>query len=1840
MSDRINGADNRFSAVNVNNDAGNQVQGHNRNSAPNQDVNSLAGAVKEQNNAVNNQLQNNNEDVLANLPNDLFEDGDVPQRNFSLKNPLDSAEILNKAKSLNGENQQISGMDDALFITGFIKQNQGFDVLSYTALACPNLAKLQDLASQCDLEFKITCAKHFKEMSPIKQLRVLYNASKNDAQRAYVDLLIAHTFCYAFSKDILAKLPENKRDPNIEQSLQALIGNLMAASSSEDIAKAVSELYSTANDLLKDVPNQFAQKALELLQRFTTAICNNKEAANTKVNKLADSFRQAAENISKVDPESLKANKSLFVTNNRTGTIPKQCGIVANYLFNESKSMEYISFNAHKAIVDKLLSEKDELDRIFKDPNLNGYTLEQIKNRIRTEGFNNEYLLAQLSRYEEKAVSDINSRIEVLFANPGKNDAFANELLSIFSSINRDITSEKASEVLQTLKDKFSAFDANAHEGFNDSLNFKTLKALIIRAPDSDALKSNFSEVIRLVANNKFSFLGFSGLNAPANATEAVKIESAVSFLESYAAALSDPQRAKTLLNEKIDKALTDGNTRLAFFKMATALARNTDSPAVKQQCGYMKNLLAVKESVNQIVAQITTAAKIDFGANTVEVVNLLVKIGTGSANNITSGDLKKLLAFTINIPLKELNAIWNTVLYSAYHLNMKELIESNAIADAPARVYSTAAEENAAGANVPNPGEQARQNFIASLDANVRAKLGGTMSGALREKGQLSTVSNIASSLNAKLDDKKALQTVLVASDKGKSLLSLEEMRKDVYTFGTSWSSDAYKNISDPDELIKIGINKNKLADEVNRNHKIADNFINLQKSHDVAIGMPTISALLSAQKLGPKDSVKGEDVAVSISLLRDNLIDDASLLDDATLAAYGISNRQLITFTKDEMTFAKDYAEYLVHQSQYQALNLDFEPDPRFSDENVNAFKTKCQNALSKLEEALTTQVNVEPLSKVTKLLINKYMQISGLLNAHTIATFEVSQLYLNNHNILDAALQSPDEVKRINLEITARAHAKQNEYFDAIINGKMNTQTEFLNHLVSDFSSKVAVYEYDKIENISNVTKEVPLTSAEKKELISNLKILNQNIDVKTFTQVPEDPVNGKTSFSADLLELSNAADDVVFTRKLNAFIGNHLKLETTTVADSVVVYKSYENRTSENAATTSISTALSDAAVNAAAGTNLNKIVSSYKSGYGNTARNREALDLDTKLTKSESESLRPLSNELLSRSDVRDVLRLASSYAATKLGYAGKNALYEAYKKSDTPAAEKAKIENMMVHCLKVRGFDSNLAKLLAKARLSETSDQFILTKMFRSVKSHFFSIVNDIKGVFRSAKIFFGGLPADEAEKRAHDFHEYLPAMKETVSRIGENEIRYVTQDMNFKVSFNALAAIDAVTGGALDKNDILKVKASLTLGSNAAMMIGRNPDGKVSMFINASILQVGLEVEASGKPAIAGGAKGSAGVSAGGNRILELKFDTDDEAAAFMCKMYTAQLTEEDVRLASEAASGSSFNASGKVQVKATMSKVLQGFLHHDDLDAINNEKDDAAKNALVEKYAKEHPIIKNIVDYTNIGAVDLSYKFNFQRSNVIDNSGSTVEYRTEHTIGKKIKLFDLASGSHKPDISKLDKGADQVFKDIVNVKDGTDVVTDIIVSTTANALNKSDPKKAKKFVDAVDSLSKKIDKYNQYNNDIYHIEHISSKHYSATTGNIDAATEKTVSNKLTKNDLELMEEKGLINDTVKAKLQELIEKEKIVKVTFVRTLKQSVIDTYKDDKAKLEKEAGKVNSNFTLQDVIIETKGGESSTIKNEDWLSIVSGGYASYTTENKSNSNYVLKISATSL
>jgi hypothetical protein len=92
----------------------------------------------------------------------------------------------------------------------------------------------------------------------MKNIRLLYNASKNNAQRAYTDLLVAHTFAHQLTKSIFKELPKNApRNPELEQSLKAHIGNLIAASSTEDIEKAKKSLNDYFQSHLDSESNYF-----------------------------------------------------------------------------------------------------------------------------------------------------------------------------------------------------------------------------------------------------------------------------------------------------------------------------------------------------------------------------------------------------------------------------------------------------------------------------------------------------------------------------------------------------------------------------------------------------------------------------------------------------------------------------------------------------------------------------------------------------------------------------------------------------------------------------------------------------------------------------------------------------------------------------------------------------------------------------------------------------------------------------------------------------------------------------------------------------------------------------------------------------------------------------------------------------------------------------------------------------------------------------------------------------------------------------------------------------------------------------------------------------------------------------------------------------------------------------------------------------------------------------------------------------------------------------------------------------------------------------------------------
>ena len=108
----------------------------------------------------------------------------------------------------------------------------------------------------------------------------------------------------------------------------------------------------------------------------------------------------------------------------------------------------------------------------------------------------------------------------------------------------------------------------------------------------------------------------------------------------------------------------------------------------------------------------------------------------------------------------------------------------------------------------------------------------------------------------------------------------------------------------------------------------------------------------------------------------------------------------------------------------------------------------------------------------------------------------------------------------------------------------------------------------------------------------------------------------------------------------------------------------------------------------------------------------------------------------------------------------------------------------------------------------------------------------------------------------------------------------------------------------------------------------------------------------------------------------------------------------------------------------------------------------------------------------------------------------------------------------------------------------------------------------------------------------------------------------------------------------KRLISAQVRDNLLKLAGDEKITKYTIVRKLKQDVINANKDEPAALEKAADKVNSNYFISEILIETSAGSKADEENENWMNFVTGGYLSYKVTAQSNSTNVLHIQNTGM
>ena len=393
----------------------------------------------------------------------------------------------------------------------------------------------------------------------------------------------------------------------------------------------------------------------------------------------------------------------------------------------------------------------------------------------------------------------------------------------------------------------------------------------------------------------------------------------------------------------------------------------------------------------------------------------------------------------------------------------------------------------------------------------------------------------------------------------------------------------------------------------------------------------------------------------------------------------------------------------------------------------------------------------------------------------------------------------------------------------------------------------------------------------------------------------------------------------------------------------------------------------------------------------------------------------------------------------------------------------------------------------------------------------------------------------------------------------------------------------------------------MVSLKLSLSLLKNSGVIFNRDEDGKLSLTINTNTL-AGVGVEASVDLLQASGATAELGVKGGFGKVLNLKFDSDDEAAVFVCKMFTGQLSSNDVKLSESASAGTSGTISGGLNASADIGNFAKWAAYGKEIE--ENSKIEGVDAD--EKFADDHPVVNAVLSNATIGKLELETSLGYDTKTIIDNSGVITEKHRKWTMNLGFTAIEFADKIQNIKEVTLDKVSDDI-KPLKAVYDVADKVNTVVS----------------------DAITKPIEALG-----IDYVENYHTIHVSDITGAIDYATDKTVSNRLKDEHLDKLKKEGLLNDALEQKLKEARESGNIQNVTFEMNLKEDVIDNFSHDPATLAKEADKVKQNYEFSSFSIELKGSENK-IEYINWLKLVSGGMLSYSSKTTANGNTLLTI-----
>lgn len=1691
----------------------------------------------------------------------------------------------------NGIDNRISNKERLFFLINIDKAV----INSIHSEHAPHLAKLQELASECDLAFKKEILDLIEDFDCFKKMGQTYKKATSDSQKAFLDLGVAFLLTANFFKDFKASCNIANLDQNFVLTIQGMLCELMACGENN-----VEGILAKINQALDGLPDENKTKGAEALKKFKNnikSIADNKLGTASDIRKIHAEYKHACENLSSVNPETLRlvAPQSKLTTMN--GDIPSECGLTS--IYSDTETAEKLS-EIDRSFYPKLSALKEmskEFDITLEAKNLRGESLSNLYTRLEQEASSNTFLKQKLDDYSRKAFDEIGKRVVELLMNAGSNHNLACELTKIGEAIGKQLSPEHCKSISRTVSLNIAKMPAI--NGVKETPNLRALQALMNKVSSNPKLQDHFSQIMQLLSFTGFDVSSFAGLSGIDPKTDPKRAESAsVDIILRMVDVLSSAKDGPAFIDGLASTVLPDTESSAAFNAMLDMLS-NLGNEELTQKCGKYQNIELIKQ-----------AASMDFKP---DVLSSFYKEGVPPApgeveaspgyyeeyslqlalNKIINAKPRDIDAKTLNTVLTaacesrkvpHLSVIWNTVLNTAYHAHMAELLEKKQISDVPRNVFSMSLSEAMGKKNDANrqlsSGERALRDFNDSLSDGVKEHMDAQVQGVVREKTQTDDLESITSALNSANDYDTVLSAIRNESFEGKRQHSVDEMRSELFLLDGNYlkkNDYSLKKITSEDELIKHNVTKHKLIDSINVKYKdLSDNFVALMKKSDAPLQNPALLELLDAQSLEPGQLPKGEDVAVTLIALRDNLVDDLSMLSADALRNNGIADPSKLDFSETDFKYGAELNNFIAKKNLMDANGIDpsMLVDPNFTDEKMSAFTGKCEAALAELKNALSSQIMVKPLSQFAKLCVAKYMQIALLRYGESYTQFiakEEGARYIEKNG------DSDEDIKQARI-LSFTRNMELVKHISTLSLNPVTTDSSMisleklvLNDLCQSMGFDAAIE-----EEMYNQIATPHFDESQKKDIIKALRVHSQTVDLTSFEV--GDPRNGRSEFSRELMDLSSYSGSE-FNTKLKEFVQKHLTEKTLAKADALLSYINHDD-SSDSATSAALKTAFDEDSL--ANNENLRKVQSGFDADYKHVFET--STEQRNEIGKSQSELITQIDRNLLGDSHIRSLIRLALSYAAAKLGYYSRKSLLDAYQNGELDETLKKRVEDEMTKALNLRGIDSNLAKLIVKARMEQGKVSHAFARGFSFVKQAAFKVLGTISGMIRARL----RSKEDTLLRRQLKFDVALASVTEMVKAVGQNNVKYVDEDMQVKLSLNPLGDFDYIFGTSLGKNGIVSLKTSLAIMKKNGLVISRDGAGKIKLDINTATLgNLSAKVGSAAKL----GSMDFDG-KAGKGKVLNLKFDSDEEASVFITKLFCSKLNAEDVRLAAETSTGSNNHLGGGVSVNVNLSDMVRHQIINSDVKSgsnVNPEKE----------YAKKHPILNKVLNNLDYGNLNFGFTGYVKKGSMIDNTGRIDQTRTLWTSKAEFSAVQL-----KAKVKSTEK----------YVKDAVQTVS-------------SDVQKLDKQID------KKInDKAKKTSETSY--EHYHSVHTSDITGMIDSAKDTIVMSKLTSDHLSTLKSHGFINEATAEALEKYVDSDDVVSVSIDMKLKQSVISAYKNDPDGLSKAADDVEKNYEYQCFRIEVSDTKNNSA-GFDLLQMASMGYLSYTQEATAKGNMIISL-----